>query len=76
MTPTASIYVRLLDEAVDVWRPVQAVHLDVGRYRIAEQPYDIEIETWEFVPGDEVECEVLPMAEGPALTAVRKLTLR
>jgi hypothetical protein len=71
MTATAIIYVRLLDEVVDVWRPVQAVDLGAGRYRIVEQPYEADIETWQFVPGNEVECEVVAMYEGPALTAVR-----
>lgn len=40
MPEIAIIYVRLLDEAVDAWRPVQAVDLGAGRYRIAEQPHE------------------------------------
>ena len=34
------IYVALLDEGVDVWRPVEAQRLPSGDYLILEQYYD------------------------------------
>ena len=46
----------LLDDGVDVWRPVRAGRLHGGVYRIMDQPYDREIETWQFAPGDAVVC--------------------
>lgn len=66
------VYVELLDEGVDVWRPVRAIRLTEETYRIIEQPYDREIETWRFEPGDEVFCEMIEMYEGRALTATRR----
>ncbi len=51
-----TIYVPLLDENVDVSRPVLAEHLRDRVYRILPQPYDRESETWAFEPGDVVIC--------------------
>ena len=49
------IYVRLLDEGVDCWRPVQAHLITDNHYQIdAGQPYDEEDEKWEFPPGTHV----------------------
>ena len=45
------IFVRLMDEPVDVWRPVRAEHFEGDRYRIVEQPYDRESEEWQFGAG-------------------------
>ena len=38
------IFVRLVDEPVDVWRPVRAEHVEYDRYRILEPPYDRDAE--------------------------------
>jgi hypothetical protein len=67
---TKDIFVRLLDEGVDVWRPVVSEHIHDNVYRIADQPYDRNIETWEFAPGDEVIAEVIDSDDGPFLVAV------
>jgi hypothetical protein len=45
-----TIYVALLDEGVDVWRPVEAKRLSADRYLIVDQDYDPAIERWEFEP--------------------------
>jgi hypothetical protein len=51
------IYVYLLDEPVDAWRPVQAVGKGNGRYLIVpENPVPAD-ETWEFAPGDIVRVQ-------------------
>ena len=63
------IYVRLLDEGVDVWRPVEAEQLPPGTYRILEQPYDRVSERWEFTPGDKVVCELVDSTDGRILAA-------
>src|SRR5436309_14549784 len=42
---------QLPDEQVDAWRPAEAVPVGAGLYRILDQPYDREIERWEFEPG-------------------------
>ena len=44
------VYVRLLDEGVDVWRPVAAEPIADGVYRLASgKPSPAE--AWEFPPG-------------------------
>jgi hypothetical protein len=67
-----TIYVFLPEEVVPVWRPVLAVHLHGSTYRIAEQAYDPEDETWEFDVGDVVECERKRFDDGYHLVAVRR----
>jgi hypothetical protein len=70
MTNTSEIFVRLLDEGVDVWRPVRTERAGGGVYRILEQDYDREIEKWEFEPGERVTCELVDSSDGPILAAV------
>lgn len=70
----AEIYVALLDEGVDVWRPVKAEHVEGSVYRIASQAYDHEVESWQFEPGDEVICEMIASSEGRILAAMRKVS--
>lgn len=51
-----TIYVPLLDEGADVWRPVEATRLAEDLYLIlGVVPED---ETWAFPPGSTVRCEV------------------
>jgi hypothetical protein len=66
------IFVRLLDERVDVWRPVQAEHLRESTYKIIEQQYDRKDERWQFEPGDEVVGELIDTSEGQILAATRR----
>jgi len=74
VTSIEQIYVRLLDEGVDVWRPARAEHLGENVYRIVSQPYDREIESWQFEPGDDVVCELIESSDGRILAATRKVT--
>ena len=71
MSGITQIYVGLLDEGVDVWRPVQAEHLYGNTYRILDQPYDRETESWQFEPGDRVICDSLASSDGPILAATK-----
>ena len=50
MNVQAIVYVKLIDEAVLVWRPVQARKIDPTTYLILEQPIPAD-EVWEFQPG-------------------------
>jgi hypothetical protein len=68
---TAEIYVSLVGEGVDVWRPVQAEPIRGNVYRIVDQPYDRGIENWQFEHGYVVECEVIDSSDGKILAAVR-----
>ncbi|MHB8419237.1 MAG: hypothetical protein ACYDCL_14265 [Myxococcales bacterium] len=72
MTPPTTIYVGLLDEGVDVWRPVLAESVQGSKYRIIEQAYDRKMEKWEFEPGDEVICDLVKWENKPVLVAKRK----
>jgi HEAT repeat protein len=60
----ATIYVALLDEAVEVWRPVQAAHEGGDRYRILSANADPEDEQWEFQQGELVRCRVKTFSGG------------
>jgi len=64
------IYVRLLDEGVDVWRPVRARDLGNGRFRIDPSVVPDDSETWEFPPGGVVVAEMKELSDGVFLVAV------
>ena len=51
-----TIYVPLLDEGIEVWRPVAARKVAADTYLILNQNYDREVETWQFEPGTLVRC--------------------
>jgi len=55
-TDLATVFVRLLGEGTDVWRPVEAVRLGETTYRLADSAAP-EDETWIFQPGDIVVVE-------------------
>jgi hypothetical protein len=72
MATTDTVFVKLLDEGVDVWRPVRAHSLGDGIYRLlAPADYDPAVERWEFPPGTDVVCEQRNLSGGTALVAVR-----
>ena len=59
------VYVRLLDEGTDVWRPVRATALPDGTFRLLEpNGYDPDSETWEFPPLTKVVCATNKFADG------------
>ena len=64
------IYIALLDEGVDAWRPVRAKHVSEDVFLVLEQPYDRAIETWQFEPGTEVICQPRKLSDGMCLVAV------
>lgn len=69
---TKKIYVFLPDEAVDTWRPTQAIDLGDGLYQIlATDNYDPEDEVWEFVPGTIVKVEDKQLYSGVVPVAVK-----
>jgi hypothetical protein len=77
MSNTVTVYVELLDENVDVWRPVQAEHVGGDLYRLTgEQPDD---EAWPFAVGDVVRCKTRELSgdwglREPVLVAYEKPT--
>ena len=59
------VYVRLLDEGTDVWRPVHATALPDGTFRLLEPDgYDPNAETWEFPPSTKVRCVTRKFTDG------------
>jgi hypothetical protein len=48
--------VALLDEGIDVRRPVEAKRLAPDCYLIIDQDYAPGVEKWEFEPGTVVKC--------------------
>ena len=61
----AVVYVRLLDEGTDVWRPVRATALPDGTFRLLKpNGYDPSAETWEFPPSTKVRCVTRKFADG------------
>ena len=55
MNTTVTVYVELLDEGVDVWRPVEAERENDGVVRLPSVAP--EGERWAFPPGSRVRCE-------------------
>jgi hypothetical protein len=51
------VYVRLLDEGTDVWRPVAATALADGTYILSDASPMPADENWEFPPGSRVVAE-------------------
>ncbi len=57
-----TIYVSLLNEGTDCWRPVTAEHVSEDLFRIADsQPED---EEWQFKPGQVVLCQPHTFQDG------------
>jgi len=69
---TEQIFVALLGDGVEAWRPVQAKKLHGNVYRIVDQPYDRETETWQFEPGANVVCELVDASGGRMLAATER----
>jgi hypothetical protein len=65
-----TVMVPLLDEAVDVWRPVHAEVLPHARYRIVTENSHPEDERWAFSTGEVVRCEERELEGRRALVAV------
>lgn len=66
-----TVYVELMDEGVDVWRPVEATVEADGTFRLPDEAPDDEV--WRFAPGSVVRCEPRALSEGEALVAVELL---
>ena len=67
---TMTIYVRLTNEVVRVWRPVRADEVDASLYRLVPEQVVPDDEVWEFEPGQCVKVERRELSGGEALVAV------
>jgi hypothetical protein len=68
--PAVTVYVALLSEGTNVWRPVQAQEQSDGSFRIVSSNKDPDDEKWQFNAGDRVRCEIRHLAGGHQLVAV------
>ncbi|UXN02960.1 DUF2169 domain-containing protein [Bartonella sp. HY406] len=66
------IYVRLLDEPIDVWRPVNALWHGNDTYFIHMQQAVHTDENWEFKPNEKVICKYQTFLNGECLIAVER----
>ena len=62
---TTEIFVELLGEAVEVYRPVQAALVSEGVFRIESKKTDPD-EVWRFPPGSVVRCRNTSFSGGEA----------
>ena len=68
----SEIYVSLLNEGINVWRPVSAEFISDNLYQIlGEVP---EGEEWQFQPGEIVECKEAELSESKRLVAYKRQT--
>ena len=70
-----TIFMYLMDEGVDCWRPVEAASEGGDRYRIVSVNPDPADERWQFATGELVVCERrrLSESEDDSLVAVRRI---
>ena len=69
-----TIFVALLDEGTEVWRPVTATQVGPDQYRIESLNPDEEGERWAFQQGETVLCEPRTLSGGDALVAVTRVS--
>ena len=70
---STTIFVELLDEGVDVWRPVVAEELGPEVFLIPAATKVPCGEKWQFSPGATVRCELKRLSRGVVLVAVQQL---
>lgn len=68
MADTRTVYVKLMNEPADAWRPVIARHVADHVYELPQTRPDPG-EVWEFPPGSTVRCETRRLSDGPVLVA-------
>jgi len=65
------IYVKLLNEGTDVWRPVEAKEIKEDLFEILPAPvYRASDERWEFPPGSVVGGEMRVLSGGEVVVAI------
>ena len=67
-----TIYIRLLDEGTEVFRPTSAEPVGSALFKVLPTSnYNPQDEKWEFVPGSLVECEKRKLEGEEVLVAVK-----
>jgi hypothetical protein len=65
-----TIYIQLMDEGIDVWRPVAAVQVTEDVFRIDPKTIVPKHEHWQFGPGQEVRCRKRMLDKDEGLVAI------
>ena len=74
MKKIVQIYVQLLNESTEVWRPVEAMKLGKNLFKIISPNPEPDIEKWQFNKGDQVLCENKVFSDGKnGLVAKKKV---
>jgi hypothetical protein len=72
MAETVLIYVRLMGEGTECFRPTRAIEVATGLFKLPPTPdYDPDDETWEFPPESTVRAEQKPSGSETILVAVK-----
>lgn len=67
-----TIYIRLLDEGTEVFRPTSAESVEGSLFKVLPtSDYDPEDERWEFVPGSVVKGEKRRLDGDEVMVAIR-----
>jgi hypothetical protein len=69
-----TVFVELLDEGTQCWRPAVAERLSEDTYRIIGNVPDGE--SWRFQPGEVVRCKQQEFSDGTGLTAFESLSVK
>lgn len=70
------VYVRLLEEGTEVFRPTNAVYISNEAFKLLPcEGYDPEDEKWEFLPGSIVRCEKRVLEGKEIMLAVKKIIM-
>lgn len=73
-TETVVLYIPLLNEGVDVWRPTRGVVLGPDTIQVlATDDYDPTTEEWAFPPGSTVRCVKEMKSGGEVLVAQQRI---
>ena len=62
MSDQVVVFVRLLHEGTDVWRPVKATQVSDGLYQLTGKQESED--RWEFGPGSLVRCALKTFSDG------------
>jgi hypothetical protein len=74
MDNIVQIYIKLLGEKLEVWRPVEALKMGNDTYKIISPNPEPKIEKWQFKRGDLVQCEDKVFSDGTkGVIAVKKI---
>ena len=73
---TQKIYVALLHEGTDVWRPVEALAIGNGLFRIVSKNLEPDDEELQFITGEIVRCQEKIFSEGLVSLIATELSMK